>query len=51
MPPDALQTATTTPMISAVSEPDEDLPAAELMAWMKTPEACGGSVVARPCTS
>src|ERR1035438_249212 len=51
MPLEALQTAITIPRIRTVSELAEDRVVAEWTAWVKTPEAPGGSAVTRPFTS
>ena len=51
MPPDALHTAMTTPMITAVSEPDDDRLVADWTAWPNTPAAPCGSALSRPLTS
>src|SRR5271165_896956 len=48
---EALQTATTTPMIRAASELEEDRVVAEWTASANTPEAPGGRALARPLTS
>ena len=50
MPPEALHTATTTPMIKAVSELAAERLMAELTAWLKTPAAPGGRAFSRPLT-
>ncbi len=51
MPPEALHTATTTPMTRATSEPDADRVVADWTAWVNTPCAPWGSAVFRPLTS
>jgi hypothetical protein len=51
MPAEALHTATATPMISAVSELAAELWVAEVMAWLKTFAAPGGSAFPKPATS
>ncbi len=51
MPPEALHSATTMPMISAVSEALSDRVVAEVTAWLNTPDAPGGSALFSPSTS
>ena len=50
MPPEALHTAITTPMIRAVSELAAERWMAELTAWLNTSAAPGGSALVRPLT-
>ena len=50
MPPEALHTAITTPMIRAVSEPAAERLMADWTAWLKTFAAPGGSAFSRPWT-
>jgi hypothetical protein len=51
MPPEALHSATATPMIKAVSDPAAERPLAELTASLNTVAAPGGSALSRPLTS
>jgi hypothetical protein len=51
IPPEALHTATATPMTRAVSELAEERWTAEVMAWLNTSAAPGGSAFPRPVTS
>ena len=50
MPPEALHTAITTPMIRAVSELAAERWMADWTAWLKTPAAPGGRAFSRPLT-
>src|SRR5258708_40050518 len=49
MPPIALHSAITTPMMRAVSDEDDDRVVAVVTAEVKTPEAPGGSALCRLC--
>ena len=51
MPPEALHSAMTTPMISVVVAPPDERPVADLMAPLKIAAADGGSEESRPWTS
>lgn len=51
IPPEALHSATTMPMISAVSEALSDRVVAAVTAWLNTPAAPGGSALFRPSIS
>ena len=51
MPPDALHTAMTMPMISAVVALADERVLACVTAWLNTFEAPGGSVLSMPLTS
>jgi len=44
MPPEAPHSATTTPMMTATSEPADDRPAADWTAWLNTSDAPGGAL-------
>jgi hypothetical protein len=51
MPPDALHSAMTTPMISVVVAPPDERLVADVMAPLKIAAADGGSEESRPWTS